>query len=143
MVVYPFKANDHENYPYVGMSRMGRFRMVVMCKGKRKLWLRGSDDVLVVGFHMVWKRVKVSSLNNVTSFLALCFSFLSLDSSSQIFIATPLFSFSSFSFILSFSYFFFSFFLFHTHTFLFIFPLLTTFQSSQLLSLLHAYNMKF
>jgi hypothetical protein len=54
---------------------MRRFRMVDMCKGKRKLWLRGTDDVLVVGLHMVGKRVKVSSLNNVTSFLALYFSF--------------------------------------------------------------------
>jgi hypothetical protein len=33
----PFKANDHENKPYVGISRMRRFRMVDMCKGKRKL----------------------------------------------------------------------------------------------------------
>jgi hypothetical protein len=32
----PFKANDHENKPYVGISRMRRFRMVDMCKGKRK-----------------------------------------------------------------------------------------------------------
>jgi hypothetical protein len=59
--------------PFVGISRMRRFRMVDMCKGKRKLWLRGTDDVLVVGLHMVGKRVKVSSLNNVTSFLALLF----------------------------------------------------------------------
>jgi hypothetical protein len=40
-----------------------------------RTWLRGTDDVLVVGLHMVGKRVKVSSLNNVTSFLALYFSF--------------------------------------------------------------------
>jgi hypothetical protein len=32
----PFKANDHENKPYVGISRMRRYRMVDMCKGKRK-----------------------------------------------------------------------------------------------------------
>jgi hypothetical protein len=35
MVVY--LSNDHENKPYVGISRMRRFRMVDMCKGKRKL----------------------------------------------------------------------------------------------------------
>jgi hypothetical protein len=71
----PFKANDHENKPYVGISRMRRYRMVDMCKGKRKIRLRGIDDVLVVGLHMVGKRVEVSSLNNVTSFLALYSSF--------------------------------------------------------------------
>jgi hypothetical protein len=118
--------------PYVGISRMRRFRMVDMCKGKRKLWLRGTDDVLAVGLHMVGKRVKVSSLNNVTSFLALLF-FFHLFHPSHNFLATPLFSFSSFSFILSFSYFFsfftfLLFFLFHTHTFLFIFPSLDIFS---------------
>jgi hypothetical protein len=34
---------------------MRRFRMVDMCKGKRKLLLQGTDDVLVVGLHMVGK----------------------------------------------------------------------------------------
>jgi hypothetical protein len=58
--------------PYVGISRMRRYRMVDMCKGK-KIWLRGTDDVLVIGLHMVGKRVKVSPLNNMTSFLALYF----------------------------------------------------------------------
>jgi hypothetical protein len=33
----PFKANDHENKSYVGISRMRRYRMVDMCKGKRKI----------------------------------------------------------------------------------------------------------
>jgi hypothetical protein len=32
----PFKANDHENKPYVGISRMRRNRMVDLCMGKRK-----------------------------------------------------------------------------------------------------------
>jgi hypothetical protein len=32
----PFKANDHESKPYVGISRIRRYRMVDMCKGKRK-----------------------------------------------------------------------------------------------------------
>jgi hypothetical protein len=34
-----------------------------------------TDDILVVGLHMVGKRMEVSSLNNVTSFLALYLSF--------------------------------------------------------------------
>jgi hypothetical protein len=116
---------------------MRRFRMVDMCKGKRKLWLRGTDDVLIIGLHMVGKRVKVSSINNVTSFLALLFFFFYVIHPSHILLATPLFSFSSFSFILSFSYFslpllfyifFLSFFPFHTHTFLFTFPSLVNFS---------------
>jgi formate-dependent nitrite reductase membrane component NrfD len=115
---------------------MRRFRMVDMCKGKRKLWLRGTNDVLLVVLHMVGKRVKVPSLNNVTSFLTLLFFFFHLIHPSHIFLAAPLFSSSSLSFILSFSYFslsllfyiFFSFFLFHTHTFIFIFPSLDNFS---------------
>jgi hypothetical protein len=95
--------------PYVGISRMRRFRMVDMCKGERKLWLPSTDDVLVVGLHMVGKRMKVSSLNNVTSFFTLLFFFFHLIHPSHIFLATLLFSFSSFSFILSFSYFFLTF----------------------------------
>jgi hypothetical protein len=59
----------------VGISRIRRYRMVDMCKGKRKISLRGTDDVLIVGLHMVGKRMEVSSLNNVTSFLALYSSF--------------------------------------------------------------------
>jgi hypothetical protein len=125
--------------PFVGISRMRRFRMVDMCKGKRKLWLRGTDDVLVVGLHMVWKRVKVSSLNNVTSFLELYFflffylihpliSLLPL-----LFSLFLLFSFSYFFLFLYFSIIFFlsfflSFFLLHTHTFLSIFPSLDNFS---------------
>jgi hypothetical protein len=42
---------------------------------QKKIRLRGADDILVVGLHMVGKRVEVSSLNNVTSFLALYSSF--------------------------------------------------------------------
>jgi hypothetical protein len=45
-------------------------------QGQKKIRLRGTDDVLVVGLHMVGKRMEVSSLNNnVTSFLALYLSF--------------------------------------------------------------------
>jgi hypothetical protein len=58
------------------MSRIRRYRMVDMCKGKKKIRLRGIDDVLVVGLHMVGKRMEVSSLNNnMTPFLALYLSF--------------------------------------------------------------------
>jgi hypothetical protein len=81
MIVYLSKPMIMRTNPFLGISRMRRFRMVDMCKGKRKLWLWGTDNVLVVGLHMVGKRVKVSSLNNVTSLLALYFSFLLLDSS--------------------------------------------------------------
>jgi hypothetical protein len=102
--------------PFVGISRMRKFRMVDMCKGKRKLWLRGTDDVLVVRLHMVGKRVKVSSLSNVTSFIALYFFlFFYLIHPSHIFIASPLFFF----FFFSFSYIFFSFFTFLLYIFSF------------------------
>jgi hypothetical protein len=84
---------------------MRRFRIVDMCKGKRKLWLQGTHDVLVVGLHMVGKRVKVSSLNNVTSLLTLCFSFLSLD--------------PSLSYLYCYLIFLFFFFFFHSHIFFF------------------------
>jgi hypothetical protein len=138
--------------PYVGISRMRRFRMVDMSKGKRKLWLRGTDDVLVVGLHMVGKGVKVLYLNNVTSFLALYF-FLSLDSSLSYLPCHSSFLFLFFffhSFILIF--FLFLYFSYYYNIFSFFsililfslfFPLLTSFQSSQLLSFLHAYNLKF
>jgi hypothetical protein len=54
----------------VGISRIRRYRVVDMCKGKKKLRLRGTDDVLVVGLHMVGK-MEASSLNNMASFLTL------------------------------------------------------------------------
>jgi hypothetical protein len=148
MIVYLSKPMIMRINPFVGISRMRRFRMVDTCKGKRKLWLRGTDDVLFVGLHMVGKRVKVSSLNNVTSFLALYF-FLSLDSS----LSYPFCHSSSLFFILFLPsiHIFFSFFTFLLLLFFFsililfslFFSLLTTFQSSQLLSFLHAYNLKF
>jgi hypothetical protein len=44
-------------------------------QGQKKIRLRGTDDVLVVGLHMVGKRMEISSLNNnTTSFLALSLS---------------------------------------------------------------------
>jgi hypothetical protein len=135
----PFKANDRENKSYVGISRIRRYRMVDICKGKRKIWLRGTDDVLVVGLHMVGKKMKVSSLNNVTFFLALYF-FFHLIHPSHIFFATPLLYFSSFSFSITLFHshihiyiffsllFYLSLFLFHTHIFLFTFHLSTSFS---------------
>jgi hypothetical protein len=142
--------------PYVGISRTRRFRMVDMCKGKRKLWLRGTDDILVVGLHVVGKRVKVSSLKNVTSFLALLF-FFHLIHPSHIFLATPLLSFSYFfqslfhSFIRIYLFLFFFIFLFFFLSFPYTyfclyFPsldIVLPFQRSQLLSFLHAHNLNF
>jgi hypothetical protein len=133
---------------------MRRFRMVDKCKGKRKLWLWGTDDVLVVGLHMVGKRMKVSSLNNVTSFLTLYFFlFFHLIHPSQSLLLPPPFSFFLYihSFILIFFLFlyfsiFFPFFLsFFSILIIFslFFPVLTTFKSSQLLSFSHIYNLKF
>jgi hypothetical protein len=75
MIVYLSKPMILRISPHVWISRMRIYRMVDKCKGKRKLSLRGTNDVLIVGLHKVKKRVKVSSLNNVTSFLALYFSF--------------------------------------------------------------------
>jgi hypothetical protein len=45
-------------------------------QGQKKIRLRGTDDVLVVGLHMVGKGMEVSSLNNnAPSFLTLYLSF--------------------------------------------------------------------
>jgi hypothetical protein len=81
-----------------------RFRMVDMCKGKRKLWLQGTDDVLVVGLHMVGKRTWHPSFQKFhlsTTWhpsLHFIFVFFHLIHPSHIFIATSSFSFSSFFF---------------------------------------------
>jgi hypothetical protein len=76
MVFYLSKTTNMRIKQYVGMSRIRRYRMVDMCKGKRIIRLRGTDGVLIVRLHMVGKRVDVSSLiNDVTSFLALYLSF--------------------------------------------------------------------
>jgi hypothetical protein len=104
--------------PFVGISRMRRFRMVDMCMGKRKLWLQGTDDILVVGLHMVGKRVKVLSLNNLTSFLALYF-FFSFTWFIPLISLLPLL-FSLFILLLSF---------FHTHIFFSFFTFLYFFLS--------------
>jgi hypothetical protein len=153
MVVYLSKPMIMRINPFIGISRMRRFRMVDMCKGKRNLWLWGTDDVLVIGLHMVGKRVKVSSLNNVTSFLALYFFsftwFIPLISFLPLLFSVSLLFLSFFHshfFLFLYFFIFFSFFLsFFSILILFslFFPLLTTFQSFQLLSFLHAYNLKF
>jgi hypothetical protein len=120
--------------PYGGISRMRRYRIMDMCKGKRKLWLRGTNDVLVVELHMVGKRVKVSSLNNVSSFLSLYFSFtwfIPLISLLPLLFSLFLNHSLSFSHTHTHIYFsllfYFSFFLFHTHIFLLTFPSLDIF----------------
>jgi hypothetical protein len=118
--------------PYLGISRMRRYRMVDMCKAK-KIWLRGTDDILIVGLHMVGKRVKVSSLNNMTSFLALYYFSLLLDSSLSYvsyhssFLFLFFFLFQSLIHIFFFTFLFFYFFIFHIHTFLLTFTSLDIF----------------
>jgi hypothetical protein len=115
-----FKANDHENKPYVGISRIRRYRMVDMCKGKRKYDYEAPMTSSLSD--CTWlERVEVSSLNNVTSFLALYF-FFHLIHPSHIFLATPLLSFSSI--------FFFSITLFHSliHIYIFFISLLLYFS---------------
>jgi hypothetical protein len=138
------------------MSRMRRFRMVDMCKGKRKLWIQGTDDVLVVGLHMVGKEWKFHLSTTwhpslhffffsftwfiplISLLLPLLFSFFLLFLSffrSHIFFLFLYFSIYIFFFFLSFFSILILFSLF--------FPLLRTFQSSQVLSFSHAYNLKF
>jgi hypothetical protein len=98
-----------------------------------------------------WKRVNVSPLNNVTSFLALYFSF-HLIHPSHIFLATPLLYFSSFSITLSFSHLYFLTFLFFFLSFPYTYfslyfslswHLFLSFKGSQLLSFLNAHNLNF
>jgi hypothetical protein len=105
----PFKANDHENKPYVGISRMRRFIMVDMCKGKRKLWLRGPMTSSLSDCTWLEKEWKFRLSTMWHPSLHFIFLFFHLIHPSHNFIATPLFSFSFFSFILS--YYIFSFFL--------------------------------
>jgi hypothetical protein len=93
--------------PFVGISRMRRFRMVDMCKGKRKLWQRGTDASSLSDCTWLEKEWKFRLSTTWHPSLHFIFLFFYLIHPSHIFIATPLFSFSSFfSFILSFSYFF-------------------------------------
>jgi hypothetical protein len=117
---------------------MRRFRMVDMCKGKRKWWLRGTDDILVVGLHMVGKEWKFRLSTMWHPSLHFYF-FLLLDSSlsyPSCHSSFPFLFFFFHSFILIFFFFFtflyfsffLSFFLFHTHTFLLIFPSIDNFS---------------
>jgi hypothetical protein len=73
MVVYLSKPMIMRINPYVGISRMRTFRMVDMCKGKRKYDYEAPMTPSLSDCTWLEKRVKVSSLNNVTSFLALYF----------------------------------------------------------------------
>jgi hypothetical protein len=74
---------------------MRRFKMVDMCKGKRKLCLQGTDDVLLVGLHMVGKGWKFRLSTTWHPSLYFIF-FFQLIHPSHIFLATPLLSFYSF-----------------------------------------------
>jgi hypothetical protein len=116
---------------------MRRFWMMDMCKGKRKLWLQGTDDVLVVGLHMVGKEWKFRLSTTWHSSLHFNFLFFTWSIPLISLLLPPLFFlflFHSFfhshiSFFLSFFFsVILSFFLFHTHTFLFIFPSLDNFS---------------
>jgi hypothetical protein len=135
MVVYLSKPMIMRINQFVGISRMRRFRMVDMCKGKRKLWLRGTDDGLVVGLHMVGKKSEsfVSQQRDIlpctfyfsfTRFIPLISFLTLLFSLSLLFLSF----FHSHIFSLSLLFYIFSFFLFHTHTFLFIFHSLDNFS---------------
>jgi hypothetical protein len=119
---------------------MRRFRMVDMCKGKRKLWLQGTDDVLVVGLHVVGKKWKFRLSTTWHPSLHFIFFFSYTWFIPLISLLLPhlslflflLFFFHSFILIFFLSHFFLSFFLsfflFHTHTFLFIFLSLDNFS---------------
>jgi hypothetical protein len=61
--------------PYMGISRMRRYRMVDMCRGKIKYDYEAPMMSSLSDCTWLEKRVKVLSLNSVTSFLALYFSF--------------------------------------------------------------------
>jgi hypothetical protein len=101
----------------VYLSKPMIMRINHMCKGKRKLWLQGTDDVLVVRLHMVGKEWKFRLLTTWHPSLHFIISFLSLDPSLSYVYCYLLFSlfffFHSFIFLLSFIhiYFFLSFFL--------------------------------
>jgi hypothetical protein len=126
--------------PYVGISGMRRY-----VQRQKKMWLRGIDDVLVVGLHMVGKRMKFRlsttwhpSLHFIFLSLDSSLSFLSCHSSSLFFFFFSFFSITLLHSLIHIYFFFtshFSFFLFHTHIFHLTFPSLHIF-----ISLLKALN---
>jgi hypothetical protein len=148
----PFKSNDHENKPYVGISRIRRYRIVLMCKGKRKYDYEAPMTSSLSDCTWLKKESKFHLSTMWHPFLH--FIFLSLDSSlsylsyhSSFF----LFLFQSLSFIFSYTYFFFTFLFFflsfpYTY-FSFYFSLswhlYLSSERSQLLSFLHKHNLNF
>jgi hypothetical protein len=129
MIVYLLKQMIMRINPYVGISKMGRYRMVDMCKGKRKYDYEATMTSSLSD--CTWLEKEWKFRLSTTWHPSLNFIFISLDSSlsylsyhsSSLF----LFFFLLPSFILSYTYFsllfYFSFFLFHTHIFLFYFSL--------------------
>jgi hypothetical protein len=130
--------------PYVGISRMIRFRMVDMCKGKRKYDNEAPTTSSLSD--CTWLEKSESFVSQQRDILPCTFIFsFHLIHPSHIFLATPLLSFYSSSSFHSYIYiyifsflFYFSFFLFPTHTFFFIFPSLDIF-----FSLFKAFNSSF
>jgi hypothetical protein len=74
MVVYLSKPMIMRFKPYVGISRIKRYRMLNMCKGKRKYDYKAPMTSSLSD--CTWlEKMEVSSLNNVASILALYLSF--------------------------------------------------------------------
>jgi hypothetical protein len=132
MVVYLSKLMIMRINLYVGISRMRRFRMVDMCKGKRKYdyeapmtsslsnctWLEKEWKFrLLTTWHPSLHFFSFTWFIPLISFFPLLFSFLFFS------------FFQSLYFILLYFIIFFPFFLFHMHIFLFIFPYLDIFFS--------------
>jgi hypothetical protein len=125
----PFKAKDHENKPYVGISRMRRFRMVYMCKGKRKYDYEAPMTSSLRIAHG-WKRSESFVFQQRDILPCTFIFFFHLIHPSHIFLATPLL-FSSFSITLFHSLihiYLLYFFTYSIHIFFSLFfPLLTSF----------------
>jgi hypothetical protein len=147
----PFKANDHENKPYVGISRIRRYRIVDMCKGKRKY-----DHEAPMTSSLsdcTWLEKEWKFRLSTTWHPSLHFILLSLDSSLSYLSCHS--SFFLFLFSISFSHthifsllFYFSFFLSFLYTYFFVYFSLSwhfylSFQSSQLISFLHKHSLNF
>jgi hypothetical protein len=126
MVVYLSKPMIMRINPYVGISRMRRFRMVDMCKGKRKYDYEAPLTSSLSD--CTWLEKEWKFRLSTTWHLSLHFYFSFTWFIPLISFLPLLFSLFILSFILSYTYIYFSFFLFYTHTFLFIFPSLDIFS---------------
>jgi hypothetical protein len=134
MIVYLSKPMIMRINPYVGISRMRRYRMVYMCKGKRKYdyeapmtsslsdctWLEKESKFFL---STTWHPSLHFYFFLFTWFIPLI-SFLPL-----LFFLSLLFLIPSYTYIyILYTFLLLLFFLFHTHTFLFIFPSLDIFS---------------